>query len=89
MIDILIPVLLWNDKLDRWSMTAIFIQIKNSRRHQSVHIDAERLRFFTSGNEKANSRPYTTITLEFGVQNNQTPSAPSKPSDARSHDASS
>jgi hypothetical protein len=67
-IDMLVPVLLWNELLGRWSMTAIFFQIKNSSKHKQVHIDAEKLPFFTNGTEKANKRPYMTIVLEFGVQ---------------------
>lgn len=84
-IDILIPVLLWDEKLGRWSMTAVFIQIKNSSRHQSAHIDAEKLRFFTNGTEKANKRPYVSIALEFNVQSPPTryqTSVPSKANDA-------
>jgi hypothetical protein len=44
-----LPLLLWNKPLGRFIMSAVFVQIKNWHRVQAVHIDAEKLKFFTSG----------------------------------------
>jgi hypothetical protein len=68
-IDFLLPVL-FDDKqaLSRFVMTAIFIQIKNRDKKQSVNISAERLRYFTPGNQEQNSRPYITIVMELGLK---------------------
>ncbi|KAF8522485.1 hypothetical protein BU17DRAFT_44728 [Hysterangium stoloniferum] len=54
-IDFVLSVLFDRRKtLSRWVMSAIFLQIKN--------------RYFTSGNEEHNSRPYITIVMELGLK---------------------
>jgi hypothetical protein len=67
--DIMLPILLRNEHLSRYVMSALLIQIKNQFKLQAVHIDAEKLHFFTpGGGDRAESRPYVALTLHLGVQ---------------------
>ncbi|KAG6884706.1 hypothetical protein C0992_005894, partial [Termitomyces sp. T32_za158] len=64
--DILIPV--WirsNENPDRWGMTAIFIQVKNT----VDKIDAQQtFKFFSQSKTQGyRARPYITLAMEFGV----------------------
>ena len=69
-------------KLGRWVMSAIFWQIKNKKKKQPIHVDAEKLKFFSAPPkdepEKGASRPYIVITMQLGVQKN--PSKKTAPS---------
>lgn len=88
--DLVIPVVMKDAKLNRWIVTAIFIQIKNRLRKQPIHIDVEKMGYFSTGpsdlnnnheyattKKEADSRPYITIAMELGVQ-----PPPPKPLDA-------
>ncbi|KAG6915651.1 hypothetical protein DXG01_010615 [Tephrocybe rancida] len=69
-IDLIIPICMPSDTHpNRWDMTAIFIQVKNRLRKQSINIDVQKtFKFFTTSDQaKANSRPYITIAMELGV----------------------
>ncbi|KAG9075046.1 hypothetical protein FRC06_010306, partial [Ceratobasidium sp. 370] len=80
-IDLVTPLMLppKDAKLERYTVSAIFWQIKNRNRTTRVDIDAERLKFFSpySADQKtsssvtaeyANSRPYLTVVLNLGVE---------------------
>ncbi|KAG8710691.1 hypothetical protein FRC08_016827 [Ceratobasidium sp. 394] len=80
-IDLVTPLMLPSecDKLERYTVSAIFWQIKNRKRTPRVDIDAERLGFFSpySVDQKspspvtagfADSRPYLTVVLNLGVE---------------------
>ncbi|XP_006456839.1 hypothetical protein AGABI2DRAFT_122728 [Agaricus bisporus var. bisporus H97] len=64
-VDFIIPVWIRGDSNpDRWSMTAIFIQVKNRKAKQTIHIDMQKKhKFFTKGKE----RPYITIAMQLGL----------------------
>ncbi|KAF7775689.1 hypothetical protein Agabi119p4_4082 [Agaricus bisporus var. burnettii] len=64
-VDFIIPVWIRGDgNPDRWSMTAIFIQVKNKKAKQTIHIDMQKKhKFFTKGN----GRPYITIAMQLGL----------------------
>ncbi|KAG5641126.1 hypothetical protein DXG03_005954 [Asterophora parasitica] len=68
--DIIIPILMKDEKLDRWIMSGIFIQIKNRLHSRPVHIDVEKdFEFFSPhADGKTDSRPYITIVMELGVR---------------------
>ena len=74
MIDLYIPILLWDEKLSRYVVSGIFIQIKNRLKKQPVEIDATKLGFFSDspdGNPHSvryNERPYITIVMHLGIQ---------------------
>jgi hypothetical protein len=68
-IDIIVPVLLWDDPIGRFVMSAILIQIKNRTTKQAIYVDAEKLNFFSpGGNNLAQTRPYIVLTMDLGVQ---------------------
>ena len=74
-IDLYIPVLLWDEPLSRYVASGIFIQIKNRLKAQPVDIDATQLEFFTdppAGHHpeftRYNERPYIAIVMHLGVQ---------------------
>lgn len=68
-IDIIVPVLLWDDPIGRFVMSAILIQIKNRTTKQAIYVDAEKLNFFSpGGNNRAQTRPYIVLTMDLGVQ---------------------
>ncbi|KAG6877960.1 hypothetical protein C0993_001578 [Termitomyces sp. T159_Od127] len=72
--DLLIPV--WirrheNDKPDRWSMTAIFIQVKNRINKVFTFIDAQETFKFFSPAQGHEERPYITITMDLGISASQ------------------
>ncbi|KAG8708105.1 hypothetical protein FRC08_000107 [Ceratobasidium sp. 394] len=81
-IDLITPLMLppgEDAKLGRYTVSAVFWQIKNRIKTPPVDIDAERLGFFSpySASQKtpssvtaeyANSRPYLTVVLNLGVQ---------------------
>ena len=74
MIDLYIPVLLWDEPLGRYVVSGIFIQIKNQLKKQPVEIDATQLEFFTdppAGHvefTRYNERPYIAIVMHLGIQ---------------------
>jgi len=74
MIDLYIPVLLWDEPLGRYVVSGIFIQIKNQLKKQPVEIDATQLEFFTdppAGHPdftRYNERPYIAIVMHLGIQ---------------------
>ncbi|KAG6839907.1 hypothetical protein H0H87_012702 [Tephrocybe sp. NHM501043] len=58
----------------RWTMTGIFIQVKNRLKKQPIYIDIQkRFNFFTPAKStakkaaKINSRPYITIAMQLGI----------------------
>ncbi|KAG8726427.1 hypothetical protein FRC10_007135, partial [Ceratobasidium sp. 414] len=80
-VDLITPLMLpsEDDKLGRYTVSAVFWQIKNRTKTPRVDIDAERLKFFSPypadqktpspvTAEDANSRPYLTVVLSLGVQ---------------------
>ncbi|KAG9089296.1 hypothetical protein FS749_001444 [Ceratobasidium sp. UAMH 11750] len=100
-IDLITPLMLppgEDVKLGRYTVSAVFWQIKNRAKTPRVDIDAERLGFFspylagqeTSSSvtaEYANSRPYLTVVLNLGVQVTEPDTAKpeaSKPAAAKS-----
>lgn len=67
-VDLITPLMLGDGKtLGRFQVSAILWQIKNHNKRQNVHIDAERMRFFTtrSTEEHAAPRPYITVVLSL------------------------
>ena len=75
MIDLHIPVLLWDELLGRYVVSRIFIQIKNQLKKQPVEIDATQLEFFTdppAGHyaefTRYNEQPYIAIVIHLGIQ---------------------
>ncbi|KAF8519711.1 hypothetical protein JB92DRAFT_2897710 [Gautieria morchelliformis] len=79
MTDVMVPVLLWDEKLCEEVMTSICIQIKRritAGTKQAYAIDDASLYLFPkpsestskSTNARANSRPYITLIMELGVQ---------------------
>jgi hypothetical protein len=75
-IDIVLPIILNKEKpLCRTTMSAIMIQVKNRQKHQCLHIDAERLGFFTSGaTDGEGKRPYITLIMNLGIHDPPSPS---------------
>ncbi|KAG5335767.1 hypothetical protein C0989_000427 [Termitomyces sp. Mn162] len=66
--DLIIPIWIWDELLSRWSMSGIFVQIKNRLRKQSIHINVEnKFGFFSDKNGVPDNRPYITIAMELGV----------------------
>ncbi|KAG6829942.1 hypothetical protein H0H92_002846 [Tricholoma furcatifolium] len=76
-LDLIIPVCMKDERLNRYIMSAIFIQLKNVLKQQSVHIDVEdggkgKFHFFSPGDTDAiNQRPYITITMDLGISGSQ------------------
>ena len=74
MIDLYIPILLWDEKLSRYVISGIFIQIKNRLKTQPARIDVTKVDFFTrspAGHPDAtryNERPYVTVVMDLAVQ---------------------
>ncbi|RDB30775.1 hypothetical protein Hypma_005735 [Hypsizygus marmoreus] len=69
MIDLYIPILLFDAFLGRYVVSGIFIQVKNRLRKQRVEIDIEKLGFFSSGGtEEARKRPYIALIMELGIK---------------------
>ena len=74
MIDLYIPILLWDEKLSRYVVSGIFIQIKNRLKKQPVEIDATQFNFFSDPPAahpdftRYYKRPYITIIMDLGVQ---------------------
>lgn len=76
-IDLVIPILLWGEHLNRWVVSAIFFQFKNRASKRRVNIiDAAKLGFFTPPNHmtkpdddatRYNTRPYITLVMNLGV----------------------
>jgi len=74
MIDLYIPILLWDEPLSRYVVSGILIQIKNRLKKQPVEIDAAKLEFFSDlpashpDSIRYNKRPYITIVMHLGIQ---------------------
>lgn len=73
-IDLIIPVLLWNEKIGSSVMTAIFIQVKRRMKAGKYHFDAEKhFHFFHPEPDRpkhpGDHRPYVTLVMDLGVQN--------------------
>ncbi|KAF7759830.1 hypothetical protein Agabi119p4_11525 [Agaricus bisporus var. burnettii] len=66
-VDLIIPIWIRGDgNPDRWSMTAIFVQLKNKTAKQNIQIDVQKdYNFFTGGHK----RPYITIVMQLGLTN--------------------
>ncbi|RDB20920.1 hypothetical protein Hypma_012066 [Hypsizygus marmoreus] len=80
MIDLYIPLLLWDEALGRFVVSGIFVRAKNRRQQQEVAIDVEKLGFFSpGGGTRAETRPYITLTLELGIPPRVTPKTQSSP----------
>lgn len=76
-IDMIIPVILNPNKpIDRYNMSAIFIQIKNRTKKQANYIDAEALGFFSKKKRQDVVRPYITLTMHLGVQSQRSKNKP-------------
>ncbi|KDR73813.1 hypothetical protein GALMADRAFT_633519 [Galerina marginata CBS 339.88] len=67
LVDILVPILLWDEKLSRDVVSCIMIQVKNRQHKTRVVIDADKLGFFTSSKDSKAPRPYITLYMELGV----------------------
>lgn len=68
-IDIIVPVLLRDELIGRFVMSAILIQIKNRTTKQAIYVDAEKLNFFSpGGDDRAQTRPYIVLTMDLGAQ---------------------
>jgi len=74
MVDLYIPILLWDEPLGRYVVSGIFIQIKDRLKTQSARINVTKLDFFTrspaghSDSIRYNERPYITIVMDLGIQ---------------------
>jgi len=75
LIDLLIPILLWDRELSRWVVSALLIQVKNRLNPRPVTIDIDKLGFFSNTDaapedqrDEANTRPYITIVMELGIR---------------------
>jgi hypothetical protein len=81
MVDLYIPVLLWDEPLGRYVVSGVFIQIKDRLKTQPGRINVTKLDFFTrspAGHHDSiryNERPYVTIVMDLGVQ----PGSPNEP----------
>jgi len=81
----ILPLLLsvLGTKLGRWVMSAVFWQIKDKTKKHAAHVDAEKLKFFSTPPkdepEKGTRRPYIVITMQFGVQNIPRTTMPNTP----------
>ncbi|RDB30774.1 hypothetical protein Hypma_005734 [Hypsizygus marmoreus] len=73
-IHLYIPILLWNVPLGRYVVSGIFVQIRRHAEHP-IPMDVEGLGFFSPGGGKnatseqvnaAETRPYITLTMDFG-----------------------
>jgi hypothetical protein len=73
MVDLYIPILLWDEPLGRHVVSGIFIQIKNRLKTRPM-VDVTKLEFFTHSpaghpdSTRYNERPYITIVMDLGVQ---------------------
>lgn len=72
-IDLIIPVLLWDEKIGESVMSAIFVQTKLRKDKGSHHITAEDFNFFScSDSSNANTfpgkRPYITILMDLSIR---------------------
>lgn len=81
-IDIVIPIFMDNPSSDRKvceeETTAILISVKNRRNASSrtkVVIDEASIGFFPPGSAASKPRPYITIVMELGIQNEPTSAA--------------
>ncbi|KAH0591255.1 hypothetical protein H2248_001345 [Termitomyces sp. 'cryptogamus'] len=64
--DLIIPIWVWDELLSRWSMSGIFVQIKNRLRKQPIHLNVENeFGFFSDKNGVPDNRPYITIAMEL------------------------
>ena len=74
MVDLYIPVLLWDEPLGRHVVSGVFIQIKDRLKTQPARINVTKLDFFTrssaghSDSIRYNERPYITIVMDLGIQ---------------------
>lgn len=70
-IDLIIPVLLWNETIKSSVMTAVFIQVKRRTKAGGYTFDAEKhFKFFhPEPNLAKDDRPYVTLVMDLGVQN--------------------
>lgn len=75
-IDLVVPLLLWDEKIGEGVMSAIFLQVKLRKDKGSYHINAGDLGFFPRSDSDANTfmeraakRPYITIVMDLGSQN--------------------
>lgn len=69
--DHIIPLSLWNEKLGRFTVSAIFLQTRKRADGPRAYFDAEKMRFFTrhpDDQDRANSRPYLSIVVDLGAQ---------------------
>ncbi|KAG6850384.1 hypothetical protein H0H93_013939 [Arthromyces matolae] len=70
-IDLYIPVVFLDESEcpSRWSMSGIFIQVKNCLDKKFISIDVQKQFSFFSFSEKRshNQRPYITIAMELGI----------------------
>ncbi|TFY74641.1 hypothetical protein EWM64_g9371 [Hericium alpestre] len=76
-IDIIIPLLLWDKKLGRHVVSAIFVQVKNTSKEKKPEIKVESLKFFSEegADEKSKTRPYITLVVNLGVHRPKSDSA--------------
>ncbi|EKM74792.1 hypothetical protein AGABI1DRAFT_116751 [Agaricus bisporus var. burnettii JB137-S8] len=73
-VDLIIPVWIRGDgNPDRWSMTAIFIQVKNRKTKETIQIDVQKDYKFFTGDHK---RPYITIAMQLGLTDKTTNELP-------------
>jgi len=65
MVDLDLPVLLWDEPLGRFIISGILVQVRNRTTNGRAQIDAEKLEFFTpsADDERANTRPYIAIVM--------------------------
>lgn len=75
-VDLVVPLLLWDEKIGERVMSAIFVQIKLKEKKGSYYICAEDFDFFPRSSpntdpfaETEPKRPYITLVMELGVQN--------------------
>jgi hypothetical protein len=74
LIDIIIPVLLWDTKLCEEVVTGILVQVKSRKRKGAVmkyEINEKQIQFFPPSAK--DSRPYISLVMELGVQDLPSP----------------
>lgn len=75
-VDLVVPLLLWDEKIGEGVMSAIFLQVKLRKDKGSWDIDAEDLGFFPRSDDDVNQfieravrRPYITIVMDLSSRN--------------------
>lgn len=78
MIDITLPILLWDAKISEWVMSSFFVKITDQATARTYEIIAEHLRFFPKEDHvdenlftkpSPTKRPYIALIMDLGVQN--------------------